>query len=181
MGDHSSHGCQLAVLAARSISARTSPRLRSRIATISSISSAVDDQRRAEGDPVRVEPAEQAVCQRPAADLDAEGRRVGKPRLGRPVAHELDRLEQPLAAHVADHRILRRQRLEAGRAAARPASAALASRSRSRISRSTAIPAAHEIGLPSKVCPSTNPGFSAIGPQNASAIGRRQIIAESGA
>ena len=38
------------------------------------------------------------------------------------------------------------------------------------ISRSTAIPAAHEIGLPSNVCPSTKPGFWAIGPQKASAI-----------
>ena len=76
---------------------------------------------------------------------------------------------------------LPRQRLEAARAGDRPVPARWPSRSRSRISRSTAIPAAHEIGLPSKVWPSTKPGFSAIGPQKASAIGRRQIIAESGA
>ena len=43
------------------------------------------------------------------------------------------------------------------------------------------MPAAQEIGLPSKVCPSTKPGFSAIGPQKASPIGLRQIIAEIGA
>jgi hypothetical protein len=37
--------------------------------------------------------------------------------------------------------------------------------------------AAEANGLPSKVWPSTKPGFSLIGPQNASAIPRRQIIA----
>ncbi len=130
---------------------------------------------------MRVEPAKQAVGQSTTADLDAEGRRIGKARLGRSVAHELDRLEQPLAADVADDGILARQRLEASAKPLSLASAHSGSRSRSRISRSTAIPAAHEIGLPSKVCPSTNPGFSAIGPQKASAIGRRQIIADSGA
>ena len=62
-----------------------------------------------------------------------------------------------------------------------PCLRALASKSRSRISSITASPAAHEIGLPSNVCPSTNPGFVAIGPQNASAISRLQIKAESGA
>ncbi|MCH8320358.1 MAG: hypothetical protein IH790_05305 [Acidobacteria bacterium] len=47
--------------------------------------------------------------------------------------------------------------------------------------RNTASAAAHEIGLPSNVCPSTKPGFSSIGPQKTSAMSRRQIIAEIGA
>ena len=139
---HASHELSPLAAPARPTPARprTSPRLRSRIATISSICSAVDDQRRAEGDPVGVEPAEQAVLERPPADPDAEGRRVGEPRLGRAVADELDRLEQPLAADVADDGVLPRQRLEAARGAARPARGRWRSRSRSRISRSTAMP-----------------------------------------
>ena len=56
---------------------RTSRRLDSRIATISSICSAVDDQRRAEGDPVRVEAAEQAVLQGPAADRTPKAASAG--------------------------------------------------------------------------------------------------------
>ena len=70
------------------------------------------DQRRPEGDPVRVEAAEQAVGQRPAADPDAEAVREGL--LGGPVADELDGLEQPLAADVADDPVLLRQPLEPG-------------------------------------------------------------------
>ncbi len=90
-------------------------------------------------------------------------------------------LQQSLAADVADDAVLAGQALEAGAEpfaltpgiAAQVALEDLAQHGDAR--RRTTI------GLPSKVWPSTKPGFSAIGPQKASAIGCRQIIADSGA
>ena len=155
-------------------------------ASIQNINHLVDllgagNQRGTESDPVRVEAAEQAVVQRPPADAHADGQLRRKAFLAGPILHELDALKQSLAANVADDADVSWPGARSPLAAARPCTRALPHRSRSRISRSTARPAAHEIGLPSKVCPSTKPGFSAIGPQKASAIGRRQIMADSGA
>ena len=172
--DHSSHGSQLEVLPARSISAQTSPRLRSRIATISSISSAVDTR----GGPKAIQWGSNrhkrpwAKARRPTWTPKAD--RVGKPRLGRPVAHEFDRLEEPLAAHVADDRILGRQRLEAACAAARlarahwPAGRARGSRAARRGRRRT------RSGCLRRCAPRQTPGWWRSGPRRRrrSAAGR---------
>src|SRR5262249_25014871 len=73
-----------------------------------------DDQRRAEGDPGGGEPAEQAPPQPPAADPDAEGRRLRVPLLGPPLTHELQPLEEPPAPDVADAGVFASQLREAG-------------------------------------------------------------------
>ena len=70
-----------------------------------------------------------------AADLHAEASASGNRSLVGPVADELDGLEQPLAADVADDRVLPRQLLEAAGGAVRPGMRALPQRSRSMISR----------------------------------------------
>ena len=179
--DHSSHLGQLAVWARCSICPQTSPRLRSRIATISSISSAVETR----GGPKAIQwgskrhkrPCESA--RRPT--WHAKGHRVGKAALGRAVADELDRLEQPLAANVADDRIF-----DAPAPRSRPAAARLAAAhwpaGRVRGSRAARRARPHtRSGCPRRCGPRRTPGSSAIGPQKTSAIGRRQIIADSGA
>src|SRR5262249_40501070 len=66
----------------------------------------------AEGDPVRIEAAQQPVLQRPPADLHPEGVREAFLRLE--VLDELDALEQPLAADVADDAVPVGQAAEAG-------------------------------------------------------------------
>src|SRR3954447_11478067 len=65
------------------------------------------DERGAEGDPVGVEAAEEAIAEGAAADLDAEG--IGEAFLRAGVADELDGLEEPLAADVADDTVPFRQ------------------------------------------------------------------------
>src|SRR5260370_39917907 len=65
----------------------------------------------AERQPVRIESAEESVRQRPPADFDAEV--VGEAFLRRAVFHELDALQQPFAADVADDGVFIRQRFEA--------------------------------------------------------------------
>ena len=153
-----------------STSARTSPRLRSRIATISSISSAVTTS----GGPNAIQwgsNRQSSPCssaRRPTRTPKAS--RVRKPGLGRAVAHELDRLEQAPCRARRRSPDISAPAPRSPLASRAPWARAFSSRSRSMISRSTAMPAAHEIGLPSNVCPSTKPGFSAIGPQKASAI-----------
>ena len=114
------HVVALAVPLVDSTSNSTSPRLRfeDRDHLVDLVGR--DDQRGAKRDPVRVEPAEQSVLERPPANPHAKCFGIRKAGLGRSVAHELDRLEQPLAAYVADHRIFSRHRLEA-----RPQSRAL--------------------------------------------------------
>src|SRR6266540_3352662 len=72
------------------------------------------DQRRPERKPVRIEAAQQPVLQcsppDPYADLLPRSERL----LCRRVPHELDPLQQSLAADVADHAVLLRQPPEAG-------------------------------------------------------------------
>src|SRR5437899_7578760 len=72
------------------------------------------DQRRAEGDPVRIEAEEQTVLQCSPADADADGQVIGEALFRRGVLDEFDSLKQALAAEVADDAMLLRQALEAG-------------------------------------------------------------------
>ena len=97
----------------RSIWLKTSPRLRSRIATIWSISSAVTTS----GGPKAIQCGSNrhkrpwAKARRPTWTPNAS--RVGKSCLGRAVAHEFDGLKEPLAANIADYRIFVGQRYKA--------------------------------------------------------------------
>src|SRR5262249_29447712 len=72
------------------------------------------DQRRPEREPVRIEAAQQTVLQRSPPDPYADLLPRSETLLRRRVAHELDPLQQPLAADVADHAVLLRQPREAG-------------------------------------------------------------------
>src|SRR5439155_8989292 len=60
------------------------------------------DQRRAEGDPVGIEAAQEPILKRPSPDAHAEGGSGGERLPGCAVADELDGLEQALAADIAD-------------------------------------------------------------------------------
>src|SRR5262245_18271375 len=75
---------------------------------------AVANQRRAEGQPMRVEAAEQPVRQGTAADAEPETGVQVEALLRLPVPYKFDALQQALAANVADDRVLLRQSLEAG-------------------------------------------------------------------
>src|SRR5437763_5360603 len=70
-------------------------------------------QRGAEGDPVGIETAQEAVVQGAFADLDTDAPIVRKTLFGGQVLHELHAEKQPFAANVADNAILGGQALEA--------------------------------------------------------------------
>src|SRR5207302_323904 len=63
--------------------------------------------------PVRVETAQHPLLQRTPADADPYFLAGGETLLRLQVLHELDALQQPLAADVADHPMFLRQPLEA--------------------------------------------------------------------
>src|SRR5262245_52839860 len=73
-----------------------------------------DIESRTEGEPVRVEPAQEAALQSLSPDSDPEARIGREPLLGPYILDEFDALQEPFAADVADHTELRRELLEAG-------------------------------------------------------------------
>src|SRR5262245_27575042 len=96
-----------------------SPRQHGRHAAVEQVEHLVDlfrrhDQGRAEGQPVRVEAAQQAQLQRPAADAHADLLAGGEALLRLHVLDEFDPLQEALAADVADDAMLAGEPLEAG-------------------------------------------------------------------
>ncbi len=134
---------------------------------------------RAEREPVRIEAAQEAIRQCPLADAHAEGG-GSEAFLRFRIFDKLDALKQSLAANVADDAVFLCQTFEAGserlallaRVAAQVAFQDLAQHGDAR-------GAGERVALERVALDET--GILAIGPQKASAIGSRQIIAESGA